>query len=178
MAHLVFENPEVALTLAQFCATPDIAATYTACTHYSNWFRTSSTRAVLPVMWNIDHISEIIGRYMDSCLESGYVDSDSDREVEVDAVDQHQAICASLYKQYSHLMAQLMCGWPMDGSYHLCYEDLWFPLELWTEDDVMVQRRAESFFLDCLRSEILDAQLLPILHRLQLTRCADRSHGN
>ena len=74
-------------------------------------------------------------------------------------------------------MAQLMCGWPMDGSYHLCYEDLWFPLELWTEDDVMVQRRAESVFLDCLRSEILDDQLLPILHRLQLTRCADRSHG-
>ena len=172
MAYLVFKCPEVALVVAQFCASPDITATYAACTHYSHWFRTSNVRNILPVLWNINQIGEIVVRYMDSCLESGYVDSDSDREVESDAVDRHEAICASLYNRYSYLMDRLMCGWPLDGSPHLCYEDFTVPLELWTEDEVRGQRGSESFFLVCLQRGIIEDQLLPMLHRLQLTRRA------
>ena len=106
MARSSFTQSELALMVAQFCSAPEITATYSACACYDHWFKMSNVRDILPVLWNIDHVGEIVLCYMKSCYDSGHSESDEEslygddlKEVE-EAKDQHVATCISLYMRY------------------------------------------------------------------------------
>ena len=153
MARSLFTQSELALVVAQFCSAPEITATYSACACYGHWSKMSNVRDILPVLWNIDHVGEIVLCYMKSCYDSGHSESDEEslygddlKEVE-EAKDQHVATCISLYMRYEFLMDRLMLGQSNDASPHLCYDDLTFPLTIWAENEMRSSSARDSFFV-------------------------------
>ena len=78
----------------------------------------------------------------------------------------HAFVCASLYALYESFVLHNQPGY---DSPHNNYQQLKLPLQSWTEEEV-INGEAEIFFLTMLYDDLLESQLLPVLHRMGMDR--------